>query len=158
MRLNREQREQIIRLYPTMTPSEIERATGIDHRKVGHVARRYKLQHTPETLARISRRSAEHLATVRHKVNHKVSGRKLHRLIERDYERMWEGKPQLTRRRLRKTTIRAQKAKLYLRYKYGYEYDPTEPYTMLIVPTTQRRAKEGYYIKRYGITFKTITL
>lgn len=153
--------ERIVREnYASMSGHEIERRFGITRGRANRIARDLGLRHTAETWLEIRRMCQENLAGGRRNVDWKKAARKTRAKRRLDEMRMWEGKPRLTKLRLRVITTAACRAKCQLRVKYGYHYCEGEPYTLLYDGGTRRpdgasprRKPESYFEQKYGLRF-----
>lgn len=139
--------------FPQMTGREIERAFGIPKGRAERIARDIGVRHTPQTLERLRREALERQAASRERIDYAAMARKCKALRRIDEYRVWEGKPQRTRYRLRRITARAYKARWHLCRHYGYAEAEGEPYTLLYDGGT-RRVREEYYVRKYKFDFK----
>lgn len=146
--------------YAAMSGHEIERRFGMTHNRANKIARDLGLVHSAETLGRIARERQKSLALGRKKIDWKKAARKTRAKRRLDEMRMWEGKPRLTRLRLRTITVAACKAKYRLCRKYGYYECEGEPYALLYDSGTRRpdglspfRKPEEYFTRKYGLHF-----
>ncbi|MCM1079569.1 MAG: hypothetical protein NC344_07790, partial [Bacteroidales bacterium] len=97
--------------YSDMTAREISEKLGITPNWVNCLAKRMGVSHSPETVARIKRLIH---GEGRRAIDYKKVVRKVRIRRRLEEMRVWEGKPQLTRMRLKSITTRAYKAKWHL--------------------------------------------
>lgn len=150
--------ERIVREnYATMSGHEIERKFGMTVNRANKIARRLGLKHSAETEARLLRERILTLAKTRGNADIKARARKWVARRRLDEMRMWEGRPRLTRFRLRTINIKAYRAKWHLMKFYGYYACDGEPYTLLYDSGTRRRlgtrCDEAYYSSKYKLKF-----
>lgn len=142
--------------YPTMTASEIGAMYGMTKSRVNKIAREIGVCHNEETWKRIKEISYAKMKQSRYKIDWHAIAKKS--LIKRrlDEYRVWEGKPQLTRMKLKSITTKSYKAKWHLIHNYGY-VETDEPYTLMFGTDTQRRNtgkfSENYYSEVYNLKF-----
>lgn len=142
--------------YPTMTASEIGAMYGMTKSRVNKIAREIGVCHNEETWKRIKEISYAKMKQSRYKIDWHAIAKKS--LIKRrlDEYRVWEGKPQLTRLKLKSITKKSYKAKYYLIHNYGY-IETDEPYTLMYDSDTRRleheRYNENYYSEKYKLKF-----
>lgn len=150
--------------FPTMSASEIFNKYGIPKHIVWRIVFRLKLKHTPETLKRFRQEYTDRLlATHLRPESVKQRVRKRKATIKLEYYRVWEGKPQKTRLKLRVLTKRAYNAKNKMINMYGYILSD-DPYTILYDNNTRRRPHDGekrprfrteeYYTEKFHFHFK----
>lgn len=132
--------------YPLGTANSIIRKFGmIRNAEDDESVQRYVLRHTQELRVKMD-------------ISIRVKKWKIRRRL--DEMRVWEGKPQKTKFKLRRITDRAYKIKWYLMHKYGYYADDDNPYTLLYDESTIRLGvsrlsrQESYYEKKYGLKFE----
>lgn len=142
--------------YPTMSAREIGSMFGISKSIVNKIAKEIGVNHNDETWKRIKEKSYAKLKQSRYKIDWHAVAKKS--LIKRrlDEYRVWEGKPQLTRMKLKSITTKSYKAKWRLIHNYGY-VETDEPYTLMFDTDTQRRNtgkfSENYYSEVYNLKF-----
>lgn len=143
--------------YATMTGHAIARMIGCSRGLPNVIAARLGLKHNEgvveEALLRVAKNRKQSPESYLKGARKRAARRKL------DEYRVWEGKPQLTRMKLRKIGLKAYKAKWHLVSRYGY-YESDEPYTLLYDRQTRRRpvagsfGSEEYYTKKYRLMFE----
>lgn len=148
--------EAVKKYYATMTGAEIARMIGCQKGLINKVAKRLGLKHNEGVVSKALSYASKNQK--RNPETFKRSGKKLKLRRKLEEYRVWEGKPQLTRLKLKKITETAYKAKWYLVHHYGY-YESDEPYTVLYDSQTRRRPSVGsfgseeYYTKKYHLKF-----
>lgn len=157
--MEKQEKEQRVReMYPTMTASEIARATGIPRTTVTRYAKKTGVRHTPETMERIKRKHADALDRVRAQTDRRMVAAKIAAKMSRIWKtervKVMSGQPQKTRLRIKTLPKRVSQAMRYLANKYNYIYENGRT-TMYYDSMTRRCGKrEAYYASRYCIHFE----
>lgn len=152
---NPEHEALVRRWFPTMSGKEMEKRFGILKGRAEKIAWELGVRHTPETEERLRRKAIENLERGRETRDVMKGARKRKRTYREEELRVCEGKPQLTRLKLRTLPYRVYKAKHYLKGKYNYFGVEDEPYVLGYDGETKRRKdSEDYYKKKYGLRFE----
>lgn len=156
MRPNEQAIEATKKYYATTTGNEIARRIGCTRGLINKIAKRLGLKHNEGVLHEAIVRGSK--TRKRNPESYQKGARKRKIRYRMEEYRVWEGKPQLTKLRLKKIGYKAYKAKWHLVNHYGY-YESNEPYTILYDEKTRRRPLTGkhseeYYIKKYGFKFE----
>jgi len=146
--------ELVKQYYRDMSAMEIAEKFGVSKGRVNKWARRLGLRHSPDTEARIKEKSRLSAISARDKIDYAAAARKAKAKRRLDEMRVWEGRPQKTRFRLRCIPTKTYKAKWYLINRYGYFDFPDEPCTLYHDDETRRTDREKYFTDRYHLTFK----
>lgn len=150
---NPEHVELVRKWFPTMSGLEMQRRFGIRKGRAEKIARELGVKHTPETLQRFHEKAVYNLTHDAHNRDYMRGARKRKRMQREDELRVSEGKPQLTRLKVRKMPGRIYRIKWYLKNKYDYFDVEDELYTLGYDKRTRRCVNEAYYIERYGFKF-----
>jgi len=151
--------ERIVREnYATMSGHDIERKFGISRNRANKIAKDLGLEHSEETKERIRLNLARALREGRSHIDHTRRVAKWKAKHRIDEMRVWEGKPQRTRFKIRIICGKAYKAKWHLLKRYGYLPIDGSEYEVGYNETTDRRNRskvwnEDYYVRRYGFKF-----
>lgn len=152
--MEKQEKEQRVReLFPTMTASEIARATGIPKTTVIRYANKIGVRHTQETIERIRRKQVDALDRGRAQTDRRMVGAKIARIWKAERVRVMSGQPQRTRLRIKTMPKRISGAMWYLANRYNYIYENGRA-TMYYDAMTRRCKREAYYTNRYGIHFE----
>lgn len=145
---------ELVRLhYPTMSGGEMEARFGIRGKRADAIARELGVRHTPETAARLRAKSSETLRANRRNVDHARAGRRLHALHRLEEMRVWEGRAQRTRLRVKSMPTRAYKARWGLVARFGYTVDADDPFTLHRRAGAHRSPYEARHTRKYGLRF-----
>ena len=149
----------IRRYYPIMAGREIDRKFGFSLGYANKLARKIGVKHTPETIERMKRENRLKC----HKIDVKAKVRKWKLKRKLDELRLLEGKPQLTKFRIRTIPKRVTYARQRLIYNYGYYACEGDPYTLFYDKDTKRlktagdkKGTEGYFVNKYGFKFEQV--
>ena len=151
MRSNPENIELVKKYYPTMTGGEMQAKFGILKGSAEKIAHRLGIKHTDETMARIRQKFRNNITNNRYKIDYAKSSKKAQIKRRIDQFRVWEGKPQLTKFTIARTSAKVRRTKWYLIKRYAY-IETTEPYTLMYDKDTHR-INERYYIDKYKLKF-----
>lgn len=140
--------------FPTMSGKEMEARFGILKGRAEKIAKELGVRHTPGTVERLRRKTMGNLVRGRETRDVMKGARKRKRTYREEELRVCEGKPQLTRLRLRKLPCRVYKAKHYLVGRYNYFAVEGEPYVLGYDGETRRCRREAYFSRKYGLAFE----
>lgn len=154
----------VIDNYRNMSGREIVRRFGIPQTSVYAIVRRLGLKHSPEFIqGERNRLSKLHLLRSKEAIMRGARKRQIKMRMEE--MRVWEGKEQLTKFRLKSMCNKDCRIKSKLIRKYNYFAIEGEPYVLYYDSQTRRltgrnslgrinsRSSESYYTKKYGFTF-----
>lgn len=150
---NPEYEDLVRKWFPTMSGKEMELRFGILKERAEKIARELGIKHTPDTEERLRRKTIGNLERGRETRDVMKGARKLKRIWRNEELRVSEGKPQLTRLRLRTFPYRVWKVKYYLKKKYDYFEVEDEPYVLGYDVDTRRCRREAYFSRKYGLEF-----
>lgn len=145
--------EQITRMWPTMSASEIAKELGIGKVSAARWARKLGLQHTPETIRRLQMKASLKIDYAKRQMDYKAVHRKRSRSRKVDEWRVMSGLPQRTKFKIKLIPDKVYKTMWHLQKKYNYFFEPGRA-TLYYDSQTDRRPNEQYYIDKYGIKFE----
>lgn len=146
--------EDIIRkMWPTMTAKEIAEKTGISKSVIIRWRKRLGVEHTPETMLRISAKRANILDAARNDKACQAKRTSTLKHVRRMEEiRFMSGMKQKTRLRIKVLPDKVYNALWNLEKKYNYFFE-TNAAVAYYDSLTNRNPNEAYYTKKYGIRF-----
>ena len=148
--------EEISRMWLTMSASEIAQELGIGKTSVYRWAKNLGLQHTPETIIRLRKKSACNKESYKKRhLDFKAIHEKRSRTRRMEELRVMSGLPQRTKFKIRMIPVKVYNVMWTLRKKYNYFFK-TDSATLYYDSQTNRNPNEQYYIDRYGIKFEQV--
>ena len=145
--------DQITRMWPTMSASEIAKELGIGKTSAARWAKKLGLHHTPETIRRLQMKFSLKLDYIKRQMDYNAIHAKRSRSRRIDEWRVMSGLPQRTKFKVRTIPRKVYAAMWNLQHKYNYFFEPGTS-TLYYDSQTDRRPNEQYYIDKYGIKFE----
>ena len=147
--------ETIRELWPTMTASEISKATGISRSVVIRWKGRLGLKHSSETESRIKEQRAEKFRLAKLTMDRsKMAASWMHTRSMDDW-RALGGMKQKTKFKIKVVPNKTYRVMWYLSKKYNYFFE-NDKTTVYFDSMTARTKNEKYFIEKYGIRFEEV--
>lgn len=141
------------RLWPTMSASEISKATGISKSVILRWHQILKVAHTPETVERLEKERKERFAVAKQSFDQVKKAEKWRHTYRMEQWRVLSGMKQKTGFRIKVIPNNTYRVMWYLANKYDYFFERGR--AVLYYDSQTRRARnEGYFIDKYHLRFE----
>lgn len=145
--------ETIRKLWPTMTASEIAKATGISRSVVIRWKGRLGVKHSPETESRIKQQRDEKFRLAKLTMDRSKMAASWKHTRRMDEWRALGGMKQKTKFKIKVMPNKIYRVMWYLQKKYNYFFE-NDNSVVYFDSVTTRAKNEKYFIEKYGIRFE----